>query len=345
MATRGAQSILMAAFATVLALATAGAGATRPKFRGFCTETAFALNEACYASFTADRAVRKAICFNIADADARHECFDDRDAQRDEDKELCDDQILTRLKACKLLGENRYDPAFAPPLFADPRTPTKPNAFYPLNVGYKWEYRGGGEINTVEVLNETKLMEGGVRCIVVRDRVEKDGFTTELTDDWFATAKDGTTWYCGENTAEYETFEGDDPKVAELVNIDGSFKADRDGSKAGIIFLAAPKVGDVYLEEFSLANAEDVTEILSTTYAYGKNAELDHLVPQELATRFCNGDCVLTKNYSLLEPGIFSRKPYAPGIGVIAEVELDTDTVVQLSNCSFDPRCVSLPQP
>jgi hypothetical protein len=64
-----------------------------------------------------------------------------------------------------------------------------------------------------------------------------------------------------------------------------------------------------------------------------------------VATRFCHGDCVMTKNYSLLEPGIFARKLYAPGVGVILEIELDTNTVIQLSNCSFDPRCVNLPQP
>jgi hypothetical protein len=328
-----------------LLVAASSEAASPTKFRGFCTETAFALHDACYASFTADRLVRKAICMNVGDADARADCFTDREDARQEDKDLCDEQHLTRLRACKLLGQGRYDPSFAPAQFDDPRSPTKPNPFYPLNVGYKWVYGGGGEVDTIVVQNATKLLEGGVRCIVVVDRVETGGFTTELTNDWFATAKDGTTWYCGEETGEYETFEGDDPKVPELVNIDGSFKAGRDGDKPGIIFLAHPKVGDVYLEEFSLGNAEDVTEVLSTTYAFGQNAELDHLVPQELADRFCKGDCVMTKNYSLLEPGAFAHKLYAPGVGVIAEVELDSDTVVQLTSCSFDPRCQNLPQP
>jgi len=343
MATRGIWSILVVA--TALAPATWSGAASPRKFRGFCTETAFALHAACYAELEADRLVRKAVCMNVGDDEERAECFADREEQRQEEKELCDGQKLTRRRACQLLGEGRYDPDFEPALFDDPRTPTKPNPYYPLNVGYRWEYGGAGEVNTIEVLSETKLMEGGVRCIVVRDRVEVDGFTTELTNDWFATAKDGATWYCGEETAEYETFEGDDPEVAELVSIEGSFKADRDGDKAGIIFLAEPRAGDVYLEEFSLANAEDITEILSTTYAYGQDAELDRLVPQELATRFCNGDCVMTRNWSLLEPGVFERKLYARGVGVIAEVDLDADTVVQLTNCSFDPRCENLPQP
>ena len=336
---------LIVAFATTLALATHSGAAGSTKFRGFCTETAFALHEACYAELTADRLVRKAVCMHVADADERAECFADREEARQEDKDLCDGQKLTRLQTCKLLGEGRYDPAFEPALFDDPRSPSKPNPFYPLNVGYKWEYRGAGEVNTIEVQNATKLLESGVRCIVVLDRVQVDGFTTELTNDWFATAKDGTTWYCGEETAVFETFEGDEPKLEELTSIEGSFKAGRDGDKAGIIFLAKAKVGDVYLEEFSLGNAEDVTEILSTTYSFGQNAELDHLVPQEVADRFCNGDCVMTKNFSLLEPGAFAHKLYAPGVGVIAEVEVDSDEVFQLTNCSFDPRCQNLPQP
>jgi len=55
--------------------------------------------------------------------------------------------------------------------------------------------------------------------------------------------------------------------------------------RAGIIALASPKVGDAYLEEFSLANAEDVTEILSTTYSYGHDPVLDEGVPAEVARR------------------------------------------------------------
>ncbi|PYT17524.1 MAG: hypothetical protein DMF51_02205 [Acidobacteria bacterium] len=103
-------------------------------------------------------------------------------------------------------------------------------------------------------------------------------------------------------------------------------------------------VGDVYLEEFSLGNAEDVTEILSTTYSYGHDPVLDEGVPRVLAQRFCAGNCVVTKNYSLLEPGLFARKYYARGVGTILEVE-NTGEVVQLVSCNFDSRCANLPTP
>src|SRR4030095_9152576 len=122
----------------------------------------------------------------------------------------------------------------------------------------------------------------GVTCLVFRDKVFSEGFLQENTNDWFCQAKDRTTWYFGEETRDYEVFDGDKPKRPELVEIEGSFKAGRDQSKPGIIFLPSPKKGDVYLEEFSLANAEDLTQILSTNYSFGKSSDLDQMVPQQL---------------------------------------------------------------
>jgi hypothetical protein len=183
-----------------------------------------------------------------------------------------------------------------------------------------------------------------VSCLVFRDVVSEGGVVHEATDDWYAPAKDGSVWYFGEEVKDFEAFKGDKPSRSEFVSIEGSFKAGRDGDKPGIIALASPKVGDVYLEEFSLGNAEDVTEILSTTYSYGHDPVLDEGVPQVLAQRFCAGNCVVTKNYSLLEPGLFARKYLARGVGTILEVE-NTGEVVQLVNCNFDSRCANLPTP
>jgi len=71
--------------------------------------------------------------------------------------------------------------------------------------------------------------------------------------------------------------------------------------------------------------------------------DLDQSVPQQLAQRFCAGDCAVTKNFSLVDPGDLSRKYYALGIGVFLEVESE-GSVSQL-DCNFDARCVGLPQP
>jgi hypothetical protein len=314
----------------------------------FCSQTAQALFDACKSGVTEDFIVRNAVCLNIGDGSERDECFSDSDDERKEDNQVCREQRDWRLQSCKLVGEERYDPDFDPADFdTDFHNLTHPNPYFPLAIGNKWTFKDKveNELNIIEILNQTKLIDG-VTCVVSRDKVFKNGFIAENTDDWFAQKMDKNVWYCGEEVKDYEVFDGDHPKRSELVSIDGSFKAGRDGAKPGIIALADPKKGDVYLEEFSLANAEDVTRILSDSYSFGKNSDLDHLVPQQLAERFCSaGDCIVTENFSLLEPDIIARKYSARGIGVFLEIELDTNAVIQLTDCNFDSRCENLPQP
>jgi len=312
---------------------------------GFCSQTASLLFRACGNEAQDAFFVASAKCTNESDQADRTQCLADATTARNESRQLCSAQRTGRLDACKLLGEGRYDPDFDPALFDDPKNPTHPNPYFPLKVGDKWEYAGKTETDVVEVVDETKLIDG-VTCIVVRDQVSKDGVLAEDTDDWYAQAKAGEVWYFGEEAKDFETFDGDNPKSPELVKIDGSFKAGREGDKPGIIFQASPTVGKAYLEEFSLGNAEDVTQILSTTYKFGSNSELDQFVPQQLAERFCSAsDCVVTKNFSLLEPGSFARKYYARGLGVFLEVTPDSGIDVQLVNCNFDTRCNALPTP
>jgi len=309
----------------------------------YCSATAAALFRACRSSVSDDYWVAVALCTNESEKADRTKCLADARSERSDATELCGEQFAGRNAACKALGEGRYDPPFEPKQFdADFTRLTNPNRYFPLAIGNQWEYRSQTQSTKVRVLDETKLIDG-VRCIVVLDQVHENGDLIESTNDWFAQAKDGTVWYCGEETAEYETFAGDRPRKPEVVNIDGSFKADRNGDKPGIIFESAPAVGDFYVEESSLDNAEDATQILSISYSYGKNPALDQLVPAALAKALCAGDCVVTKNFSLLEPGAFERKYYAPGIGVFLEVEPESGEVVRLVNCNFDTRCNSLP--
>jgi hypothetical protein len=280
----------------------------------YCSSTAASLLRAC--GFETDDTYWTTIakCTNLTDAQERAECMSDAEDTKIEGSQECQAQYATRLGACRLLGEDRYDPEIEPSAFERNYSNLRnPNRYFPLTIGNRWEYRSPHELNTVEVLDRTKRIEG-VTCVVFRDLVFADGTLHEATDDWYAQADDGNVWYFGEEVKNYETFTGDHPKAMELVDIEGSFKAGRELDKPGIIFLNSPTKGDVYLEEFSLGNAEDVTEILSTTYSFGTSPELDQLVPRTLITRFCNRDCVVTKNYSLLEPGIFARKYYAPGM-------------------------------
>ena len=309
----------------------------------FCSATAQAVAVACGHQTQDDYWLRTGVCINEPDARDRAECLSDAKATRDEDSQLCDEQRTGRLALCKQVGEERYDPEFEPAAFeTDFAHPGTTNPYFPLGIGNWWEFRSATQYTRVEVQSATKLIDE-VRCIVVRDEVFEKGVIVEGTNDWYAQAKDGNVWYCGEETATYETFKGDRPVKPELVANDGSFKAGRDGDKPGIIFLRSPQPGRVYIEESSLANAEDATKVLSIGYSYGKNPVLDELVPPKLAKLLCANNCVVTKNFSLLEPGVFERKYYAPGIGVFLEVTPDSGEVVRLVKCNVDPRCAQLP--
>jgi hypothetical protein len=309
----------------------------------FCTATATAVANACSNQTLDDYWIGVGICINESDGRDRTECVADLQDSRDEATQQCAAQRKARVDLCKTLGEDRYDPELEPRDFdRDFRNLTNPNPYFPLGIGNRWEFRSATEKDVVLVTGATKLIDD-LRCIVVRDEVSVDGVITEGTNDWFAQAKDGTVWYCGEETAEFETFDGDQPMKPELVNIDGSFKADRDGDKAGIIFLANPRPGQTYIEESSLGNAEDSTSVTVVDYSYGRYPNLDILVPPQLARLLCARNCVVTRNTSSIEPGRFERKYYSPGIGVFLETAPQTGEVTRLVKCNMDPRCAQLP--
>lgn len=338
------RSLLLLLSCGVLALGAATPARADDDDRGVCSTTAQRLYSACGYEAADDLEVTRAKCINIGDAGERATCLREAREAHAEERGACTTQLQARRQACALLGEARYDPPWEPALFdANFRQLSNPNPYFPLGIGYKWEFRGGDETTTVEILDKTKLIEG-VTCIVYRDLVYEDGRLKEATDDWFAAARDGSTWYCGEESKDYEFFDGDRPQKAELVSIDGSFKHGRDFDKAGIIMPAAPRPGMVYREEFSLANAEDIAQIVSNRYAWGSGGALDQGVPRELAQRFCsNRDCVVTKNFSPLEPGSFALKYYARGIGFFLETKPQGGETLQLVACNFDQRCIALP--
>ncbi len=323
--------------------ATEAAGRHHP--HGYCSATAHNQLAACVSEVTDDYFTANALCINVSDRQERGECFAEAWNERREGYRLCGQQHAARRNLCGLLGEGRYDPDFDRADFDDDFSDlTNPNPYFPLTIGNRWEFEGGDETIVVEVLDKTKRIEG-VTCIVVNDRVEEDGQPVEDTDDWFGQRLDGTVDYCGESSRNYELFEGDDPEEAELVDTDGSWKAGRDGAKPGTLFLGTPAVGRVYRQEFAAGDAEDAAKVLSAGYGHGSDPRLDRFVPEELAELLCAADdCVVTREFTPLEPGAFERKYYAPGIGLFLEVDPRSGDTVQLVSCNFDPRCAELPE-
>lgn len=312
----------------------------------YCSATAKAQLTACRAETSDDYNTALAICINESNSGDRTGCNRDAVEAREEQSDLCEDQYAARKAVCARVGEGRYDPDFDEANFvSDFERPGITNPYLPLAIGNTWDYQSEDETAHVEVLPDTKLIDD-VTCVVVRDQVSENGELREDTDDWFALdRRNGNVWYCGEEVKDYESFPGDDPETPELVSIDGSFKVDRDGAKAGIVTLAAPVRGQFFRQEYSLGNAEDVVEVLETQYVYGRRPELDALVPRALANSLCGAGCVVTRDSSPLDPGPFEHKYYAPGIGLFLEVNPGSGSVNRLVGCNFSPRCAAIPQP
>jgi hypothetical protein len=319
--------------------------AKRPRYAGPCEETAANQREACASEARDDYYVARAVCLNVSDEEERAECFEEAQDEYAEAGEECAEQQEAREDLCDALGQGRYDPSFEPEDFdSDFSALTNPNPYFPLAIGNQWSFEGAETIEIV-VRDATKSIEG-VNCVVVNDRVEEDGLVVEDTDDWFGQRLDGTVDYCGESTMDFEFFPGDQPPLPELVEIEGSFKHGRDGDKAGTQMPAVPVVGQVYRQEWSPGNAEDAAIVLSTTYGYGSDAELDEHVPAALAQLLCAAnDCLVTGEFTPIEPDSFERKYYARGIGLFLEVNPEDGEIVQLVDCNFDARCAALPAP
>ena len=312
----------------------------------YCTATTAVQLKACNHEKLDDFYGAKALCINISEDTARAECFDTAQEELVEGKLLCREQRAQRLKICDELGEARYDRDFDPADFeSDYHNLANPNPYFPLTIGYRWDYAGTLEVNTITALDETKLIEG-VTCIVLNDQRYEDGLLAEDTDDWYGQRKDGTVEFCGEAVSNFESFPGDDPFKPERVSTDGQWKTGRDGIHSGAYILSSPKVGDVHRSEFAPGVAEDTVRYLSVTYGYGDDPELDQYVPRALIELFCaNHDCWVSGENTGIEPDEFTRKYYARDVGFILGVDPSTGETVQLVGCNFDSRCASLAKP
>jgi len=178
------------------------------------------------------------------------------------------------------------------------------NPYMPLTPGtafvYEAETPDGLEQDVVVVTHDTKDILG-VTCTVVTDTATADGELVEDTLDWYAQDKDGNVWYFGEDTTQYEG--------GQVVGQEGSWEAGVDGALPGIVMQGNPRPGMSYRQEYLQDVAEDMAKVLRL------NARVS--VPY--------GDfdeCLLSKEWSRLEPGHIEHKYYAPGVGLVLTVEL-----------------------
>jgi len=177
------------------------------------------------------------------------------------------------------------------------------NPFFPLPPGISFIYRGrkglSKERDVFAVTDRTIVIEG-VTCRVVHDRVFIRGILQENTFDYFAQDRDGNVWYFGEDTEELD-------KKGNVVSTEGTWRAGVNGAQPGVVMEAHPQVNDHYFQELAAPLAQDEATVLSL-----------HKTASVPLTKFRN--CLLTKEFTQLEPGNVEHKFYARGIGFVLSV-------------------------
>ncbi|MGB0951800.1 MAG: hypothetical protein ACPG31_01115 [Planctomycetota bacterium] len=219
---------------------------------------------------------------------------------REEALALAEEQFTARMDAFVLLEAATWDPI----ILADDYESSVTNPYFPLVPGRTMVYeRDSSEgVERVEITTLQRTLEvEGVTCRVVREYETLDGVLTEDTYNWFAQHQHGAVWYFGESVLHYlDGF---------LENLDGSWRSGHKGARPGKLMTAVPQVGHTYRQEYALGISEDLAQVLSI----GNTVT----VPAGTFT-----DCVEIVEYTPLDPQDVVAKYYAPGYGMVLEIDL-----------------------
>jgi hypothetical protein len=177
------------------------------------------------------------------------------------------------------------------------------NPWFPLRPGTRYVYRGsedGAHTRDVAIATYRTKVVDGVTCRVVFDRVWANGRLEERTFDFYAQTKRGTVWYFGENTATLD-------RHGHVKSREGSFLSGVDGAEAGIFMPVHPRPGQSFRQEDYPGHAEDVFRVVR------RDA---HVAVPLMSTRHA----LLTRETTVLEPGVVDHKYYVRDIGTVREL-------------------------
>ena len=210
------------------------------------------------------------------------------------------------------------------------------NQYWPLPVGatfaYMAETEDGCEYNKLTVTSDTYEIDidgAPYTTLIVRDQEweseDCDPLTATLaedTHDFYAMDSDKNVWYFGEDTWSID-------EDTEECTADGAWLAGVDDAEAGIVMLGSPRSGDRYRQEYWEDEAED----------WGAVLRLNAKVSIEYGDF---EDCLMTREWTPLEPGEVEHKFYCPeegnpGPGLVFIEELKGKTVyVEYVGADFD---------
>lgn len=231
-------------------------------------------------------------------------------AERTETLELAQDQFEARLHVFDQVGHGRYLPELDPAEFSSQLT----NPFFSFPAGQTLIYEKvtseGTERVEITILADTVEIED-ITCAQVQDRAFLDGELIEDTIDWYAEHQNGDVWYMGEISKNYD-------EDGFLEDIDGSWRHGKDGAQAGVLMPGTPVLNQMYRQEYWIDEAEDVGRVIATNETV--------TVPAGTFT-----GCWMTEDGTPLEPDAIEYKYYAPGVGLILEVDPESGERLELT--------------
>jgi hypothetical protein len=189
--------------------------------------------------------------------------------------------------------------------------PTITNPYFPLSQLGPKVFEGQdtdpdtGETTSTRlestVLRETAVV-AGVTVTVLEEKAYEDGVLVEVAYDYFAQHSSGDVYYLGERVDNFED--------GQLKDHAGQWLHGEAGATAGTYIGASPAVGVTYEQEIAPGVAEDKSEVLAVGEAV--------TVPAGTYP-----DCVRTRDYTPLEPGVDETKWHCRGAGLVKETGAD----------------------
>jgi hypothetical protein len=184
-------------------------------------------------------------------------------------------------------------------------SPHVTNEWFPLTPGTELVYKGtkdGKPTRDVVRVTRQTITIAGARCVVVRDLLYEAGKLEERTSDYYTQDRAGNVWYFGEDTAELDA-------SGKVTSREGTWRAGRDGAKAGIYMPAHPRVGQTGRQEYYKGQAEDHFRVVSLN----ATVRLPFVSSRK---------ALETHEWTPLEPGTLDQKLYVRGIGTVKETSL-----------------------
>ena len=216
----------------------------------------------------------------------------------------CQKEVLPML-------DESYHPDVSPGNFLTSMEVTNP--YFRFEDGKTYVYEGqtenGLEHIEVNLLPTTKEVMG-IKCIVVNDKVWYNDKLVRDAQSWYAQDNDGNVFYFGEMVSNYRV-------DGSLKDHSGSWEAGTDRAQPGVVMLANPEIGKMYRVKYYLNIAEDKASI----------AELSVTVTVPFDSYI---GCLKTKNWTDLQPGVIKDRFYAPGVGLVSEINQTTKTEIAL---------------